>query len=175
MAVLRTRRTRARLVQQMGVNVMSHDNCDLIPLGGLLHDIGKFRERTFDPLPTWAEPLRREARYNHEPFSALFVEEWLTGWPSDLHSLRRLVLKHHNPELPDEHLVSLADRLSANERAEAEGDEEGARGRVDSTLRTVLSRVELDGHRAEAPEYNDLYALSLHRHVLFPTRDATGS
>lgn len=150
---------------------MTHDDCELVTLGGLLHDIGKFRERTFEPLPTWAESFRREARYNHEPFSALFVAEWLTGWPFDLHSLRRLVLKHHNPELPDERLVSLADRLSANERAEAEGDEEGARGRAESTLRAILSRV----HGADTPMYNDLHPLSLDRHILFPTREATGS
>ena len=150
---------------------MPHDNFDLESLGGLLHDIGKFRERTFEPLPTWAEPSRHAARYNHEPFSALFVEEWLTGWPFDLHSLRRLVLKHHNPELPDERLVSLADRLSANERAEAEGDEEGARGRAESTLRAMLSRVQ----GAATPMYNALHPLSLERHILFPMREATGS
>ncbi|HEY7490928.1 MAG TPA: HD domain-containing protein, partial [Candidatus Tectomicrobia bacterium] len=150
---------------------MPHDNVDLESLGGLLHDIGKFRERTFEPLPTWAESLRPEARYNHEPFSALFVEEALPGWPFDLHSLRRLVLKHHNPELPDERLVSLADRLSANERAEAEGDEEGARGRAESALRAILSRV----HGAATPMYNELRPLSLERHVLFPRREVTGS
>jgi len=154
---------------------MPHDNIELTPLGGLLHDIGKFRERTFEPLPTWAESLRHEARYNHEPFSALFVDEWLTAWPCDLHSLQRLVLKHHNPELPDERLVSLADRLSANERAEARGDAEGARGRAESALCTVLSRIEVDGHRAETQMYNELRSLSLDQHVVFPRRAATGS
>jgi len=150
---------------------MPHDNIELTPLGGLLHDIGKFRERTFEPLPTWAESWQHEARYNHEPFSALFVDEWLTGWPCDLHSLRRLVLKHHNPELPDERLVSLADRLSANERAEAEGDKEGARGRAESTLRAILSRVQ----GAATPMYNALNPLALERHSLFPRREVTGS
>lgn len=154
---------------------MPHDHCDVISLGGLLHDIGKFRERTFVSLPAWAEPFRREARYNHEPFSALFVEEWLTGWPHDLHSLRRLVLKHHNPELPDERLVSLADRLSANERAEARGDVEGARGRAESSLCTVLSRITMGTHRAEAQRYHALRSLSLDQEGVFPMPTATGS
>lgn len=146
-----------------------------IVLGALLHDIGKFRERTFEPLPEWAGGYRREAKYNHEPFSALFVEEWMSHWPTDLHSLRRLVLKHHNPSLPDEQLVSLADRLSANERAEAEGDEEGARGRAESTLRTTLSRVELNGRQADEPLYHKLLKLSLDRDVLMPDKDVQGS
>lgn len=105
-------------------------------LGALVHDIGKFRERTFEPLPTWAESFSREAKYSHEPFSGLFVEESLGQWSTDFHALRRVVLKHHNPSLSDEQMVSLADRLSANERAEAEDDTEGARGRAESTLRT---------------------------------------
>jgi CRISPR-associated protein Csm1 len=154
---------------------MPHNDEELLTLGALLHDIGKFRERTFDPLPSWADYFRHEARYSHEAYSALFVEEWLGQWPTDLHSLRRLVLKHHNPSLPDEQLVSLADRLSANERAEAEGNEEGARGRAESTLRTVLSRVELDGRHSDAPMYHRLVALSLERQALFPEQDVTGT
>lgn len=71
-------------------------------LGALLHDIGKFRERTFDPLPAWAVGYRAEAKYSHEPFSAVFVDDFMTGWTDDQHTLRRLVLKHHNPSLPDE-------------------------------------------------------------------------
>ncbi|MGQ4808490.1 CRISPR system single-strand-specific deoxyribonuclease Cas10/Csm1 (subtype III-A) [Candidatus Entotheonellaceae bacterium PAL068K] len=144
-------------------------------LGALLHDIGKFRERTSESLPAWAQPFQPEAKYSHEPFSALFVEEWLGHWPQDLHTLRRLVLKHHNPDLPDEQVVSLADRLSANERAEAENNTEGARGRADSTLRTVLSRVELNGRGRDVPVYQQLCALSLGREVLFPDPEACGS
>ncbi len=144
-------------------------------LAALLHDIGKFRERTFDPLPAWAVGYRAEAKYNHEPFSAVFVDDFMGGWTGDQHTLRRLVLKHHNPSLPDELLVSLADRLSANERAEMEGDEEGARGRAESVLRAVLSRVKLDGREADAHLYYELTALSLNRRELIPSREVSGS
>jgi CRISPR-associated protein Csm1 len=144
-------------------------------LGALVHDIGKFRERTFDPLPTWADSFSREARYSHEPFSALFVEESLGQWSTDFHALGRVVLKHHNPSLPDEQLVSLADRLSANERAEAEDDTEGARGRADSALRTVLSCVESGGRRRDSARYHQLASLSFEREVLFPTPETSGS
>lgn len=144
-------------------------------LAALLHDIGKFHERTLHPLPAWASSYRREAKYTHEPFSALFVDDFLGGWTNDLHTLRRLVLKHHNPSLPDELLVSLADRLSANERAEAEGDTEGARGRAESVLRTVLSRVLLRERQADTPLYHDLGALSLEQQGFMPRRDVSGS
>lgn len=142
-------------------------------LASLLHDVGKFRERTFEPLPSWAYGYRAEAKYSHEPFSALFVDDSMTGWTSDMQTLRRLVLKHHNPSLPDELLVALADRLSANERAEAEGDEEGARGRAESVLRTVLSRLE--GRKTDAALYHGLVALSLEQQTLIPGKEVSGS
>ena len=144
-------------------------------LGALVHDIGKFRERTFEPLPTWADSFSREAKYSHEPFSALFVEESLRQWSTDFHALRRVVLKHHAPSLPDEQLVSLADRLSANERAEAEDDTEGARGRAESTLRTVLSRVPIGQGERDKPMYHRLCDLNFSREVLFPEPQPAGS
>lgn len=152
---------------------MSTSEEQILWLAALLHDIGKFRERTFEPLPSWAYGYRAEAKYNHEPFSALFVDDSMAGWTGDVQTLRRLVLKHHNPSLPDELLVALADRLSANERAEAEGDEEGARGRAESVLRTVLSRLE--GRKADAALYHGLVALSLDQQTLIPGREVSGS
>ncbi|MCS6927341.1 MAG: type III-A CRISPR-associated protein Cas10/Csm1, partial [Candidatus Binatia bacterium] len=154
---------------------MTFSEAQVTWLAALLHDIGKFHERTLRPLPSWASSYRNEAKYSHEPFSALFVDDFLGSWTGDIHTLRRLVLKHHTPSLPDELLVALADRLSANERAEAEGDVEGARGRAESVLRTVLSRVELTQQRGDAPLYHDLVALSLNREVLFPKRTVSGS
>lgn len=154
---------------------MTQYDFETLTLGALLHDIGKFRERTFEPLPSWAEPFRPEAKYSHEPCSALFVDEWMSRWPSDLHALGRVVLKHHNPSLPDEQVVSLADRLSANERAEAEGDEAGARGRAETVLRTVLSRLELNGRQGSAAMYNRLLPLSLNPEAFLPAADASSS
>ncbi|HXF06608.1 MAG TPA: type III-A CRISPR-associated protein Cas10/Csm1 [Blastocatellia bacterium] len=149
------------------------DRHNPVILAALLHDIGKFGERTAEPLPVWAEPFHHEARYTHEPYSAVFVEEQLGRWPLDMTTVRRLVLKHHAPSLPDELLVSLADRLSAYERAEAEGDREGARGRAETALRTVFSR--LLGVSADGARYHELADLSLDRRALFPRPDAVGS
>ena len=155
--------------------MMSQFGLDPRVLGALLHDIGKFRERTSEPLPSWAEHYPRAAKYSHEPFSALFVEDYLGRWSADRHALSRVVLKHHNPSLPDEQVVSLADRLSANERAEAEDDIPGARGRADSTLHAALSRVTLDNRACDQPMYYRLGELSFSRDALFPTPEASGS
>ena len=59
---------------------MSTSEEQILWLAALLHDIGKFRERTFEPLPSWAYGYRAEAKYNHEPFSALFVDDSMAGW-----------------------------------------------------------------------------------------------
>ncbi|GBC81426.1 CRISPR-associated protein Cas10/Csm1 [bacterium HR10] len=146
---------------------------EAVILGALLHDIGKFGERTFEPLPEWAEASRHEAKYSHEPYSAVFVREHFGRWPTDVTTVRRLVLTHHVPSLPDELLVSLADRLSAYERAEAEGDAEGARGRAETVSRTVFSRV--FGLGPEAARYHELVELSLDHSAIFPRPDAVGS
>ena len=146
---------------------------EAVILGALLHDIGKFGERTGEPLPAWAVGYRQEARYSHEPYSAVFVQEHLGRWPADVTTVRRLVLTHHVPSLPDELLVSLADRLSAYERAEAEGDADGARGRAETAIRTVFSRLFDLG--PEAARYHELVELSLERSAVFPRPDAVGS
>ena len=48
-------------------HLMERFGVDWRILGALVHDIGKFRERTFDPLPAWADSFSREAKYSHEP------------------------------------------------------------------------------------------------------------
>jgi CRISPR-associated protein Csm1 len=148
------------------------DNEPII-LGAALHDIGKFRERTFEPVPDWAAVYSHQAIYSHEPHSALFVTEHLRHWPVDVETVRRLVLMHHVPSRRDELLVSLADQLSAYERAEAEGDREGARGRAETALQTVFSR--LFGTEDHAAHYHEICELSFDHRALFPRPDAVGS
>jgi len=144
-----------------------------IILGALLHDIGKFRERTFEPVPEEATVYSHQATYSHEPHSALFVDEHLNHWPVDVATVRRLVLRHHAPSRHDELVVSLADRLSAYERAEAEGDREGARGRPETALRAVFSR--LSGAGGDAAQYHEICELSFDSRAVFPRPDAVGS
>jgi CRISPR-associated protein Csm1 len=154
---------------------MKTPSADVVWLAALLHDIGKFRERTFEPLPSWAVSYEPEAKYSHEPYGALFVDELGDGWTDDKHTLRRAVLKHHQPEYYAEQLVAIADRLSAGERAEADDDHEGARGRAETVLQSATTELNLNGRRADGPRYYPLEALRFKREVLLPSVEHRGS
>jgi len=112
----------------------------IIWLAALLHDIGKFIERI--PNPSKPKTSYSETKYTHEPFSAHFVD---TCWDisiEDKNLLRTLILKHHAPSTLEEMLITLADRLSSNEREEANKDIPGGRGREDTVLLSTFSTLE---------------------------------
>jgi CRISPR-associated protein Csm1 len=143
-----------------------------VVVAALLHDIGKFSERAGEELPEALAHYRGEAEFSHEPFSASFADEFANDLSDNPQTVSRIVLKHHSPSSRDELIVSIADRLSAFEPAEADNDKEGARGRADSALRTVLSRLASAKH----PLFNRLASLSFdQRDILFPTPAAPGS
>lgn len=138
----------------------------------LLHDIGKFSERAGEELPEALADYRREAEFSHESFSVSFAEEFAHDLSDNSQTVSRIVLKHHSPSSRDELIVSIADRLSAYEPAEADNDKEGARGRAEGALRTVLSGLT----SAERSLFNRLASLSFdQRDILFPTSEASGS
>ncbi len=140
-------------------------------LAALLHDIGKFWERTSQLAPP--KTVYHEARYSHEPFSAYFVDVYGKEWTKDPSTLRSMVLRHHAPLNRDEILISLADRLSSGERSEVDEDEEGAKGKSSSLIRAILSCVE--GANKSSTLYQPLSPLNLSRETLFPQRDITCS
>nr|BAL57700.1 CRISPR-associated protein, Csm1 family [uncultured Acetothermia bacterium]BAL59384.1 CRISPR-associated protein Csm1 family [Candidatus Acetothermum autotrophicum] len=83
----------------------------------LLHDIGKFRERAL------GAKHDRQARYTHEAHSQEFVLGLKSFVMNDplWQALKSAVLRHHDPQYHDELLISAADIIAADERAEAEG------------------------------------------------------
>jgi CRISPR-associated protein Csm1 len=140
---------------------------DSLWLATLLHDIGKFWENV-EPAPTdLPRDYRQQARYSHEPYSAWFLHRFASNFTDDLQVTEQVILKHHAPTLPDEILVQIADWLASYERAEAQGDEEGARGKRDTLLRSILTRL----HREPTPpaQYHALRPLRFDRDTLFPS------
>lgn len=137
-------------------------------LSALLHDIGKFWENT--PPADVPNELRTAQRYQHEAYSAWFVRKYLSAWTNDLQAVEQMVVKHHQASLPDELLVQIADWLASYERVQAVGGEAGGKGKRDTLLRSILSRVQ------SAPEglhlYHPLGSLKIDRHTLFPQEES---
>ncbi|MEO0072805.1 MAG: HD domain-containing protein, partial [candidate division WOR-3 bacterium] len=111
---------------------------DLVILGALLHDIGKFSQRA--GIRCTAYEHFGEDDYGkhgaHSKWSAHFIEEYL---PNDYHKTASLVLYHHSPTPKKDELTKIietADRLSASERIQIEiGDPQKTR------LLPILARI----------------------------------
>ncbi len=124
----------------------------------LLHDIGKFCERAL------GEKRDPGARYTHEAHS----HEFALGLRSFLEdeTLRRelgnALLRHHNPQYRDELIISAADIIAADERAESEGHPE-ATTKYTAPLQSILPRL-FDGSQRL---YFSLKPLALDRETIF--------
>jgi len=106
-----------------------------IALAALLHDIGKFWQRTGQP-PLEYEGFTEEdygPHGAHAKWSAAFVSKYI---PLEWHKGLSPVLYHHKPQDYLSKLIALADWLSAGER-----EEEPSQG--PSLLRSVFDRLRL--------------------------------
>ena len=139
---------------------------EILWLGALLHDIGKFWERANDPVAN-ADAGRYPARYSHESFSALFVDTFNHLFPDEptLNHVRSLVQNHHNPTWADEMKLSVADRLSSEERMEAE--DEGGIGKSTTPLCSIFSNLRINEERIENRLYHRLRRLRFDRETIF--------
>ncbi|MDW8208312.1 MAG: type III-A CRISPR-associated protein Cas10/Csm1 [Chloroherpetonaceae bacterium] len=140
-----------------------------LALGALLHDIGKFRERAGLPAPT----VPPGARYSHEPHSYAFVQQFQHLF-SDPQRIGDLVLKHHAPELPDEQVIAIGDRLAANERVDWEKEEAQAEPRGRSNRRLLAPFPRLFDQTLPQERAFALQPLSLERSILFPGNHTSG-
>jgi CRISPR-associated protein Csm1 len=130
-------------------------------LAGLLHDVGKFAQRTaLGSSRIWDEDARREYKYEHAVFSGDFVERYL---PAPFKPLSPPAY-HHAPKSDFDRLIQRADSLSAGER-------EPERGRHPKRLRSIFTRLSLGSQAANGqPRYHALQSLRLEQGVLFPTQ-----
>ncbi len=145
---------------------------DALWLAALLHDIGKVIEvaQPSTPLPSqW----RATARYDHEAFSAYFVQHHASRFTSDLQATLQMTLKHHDATLRDEIVVQLADWLASYEREEAEGDQLAGKGKAHTRLCSILTRLERQP--APQPIYHPLRPLEITHNALFPQQNVPTS
>ena len=127
-----------------------------IILAALLHDIGKFWQRTGQPPPGYEGFTEEDYGPHgaHAKWSAAFVSEYI---PPEWREGLSPVLYHHKPQDYLSKLIALADWLSAGEREEEEPSQ-----RL-SLLRSVFDRLSLmdpNGKPIPAPEEEFYYPLA---------------
>lgn len=138
-----------------------NDNVIVAALAGLLHDVGKFAQRTaMRPTRLWNEEAEREYKYEHALFSGDFVERYL---PRAFKPLSPPAY-HHAPQSDFDRLIQRADALSAGER-------DPERDKHPKQLQSIFTRLSLSANAAmPKPHYHTLEALRLDKDVLFPVQ-----
>ncbi len=140
---------------------------DAIILGALLHDIGKFYQRT-GLSPEGYEDFTEEdygKHGAHAKWSASFISKYL---PGKFKEAGGYALYHHKPQNDLQRIVTEADHLSAEERIEGKGDPRKAR------LASIFDKVYLKKNRNDTGKripqgYKyPLTFLSLSQEALFP-------
>jgi len=141
-----------------------------IALAGLLHDIGKFIERTGEEIPDdyiannqFLYQHKYEGRYSHKHalYTAYFIETFRDYFPKELidHSsheisLINLAAKHHNPNSIEQKIIQEADYLSSGiERKEFEEANESVRKAFEIPLFPILEDISItENWRENKPE-----------------------
>lgn len=139
-----------------------------IATAALLHDIGKFWQRTRQEPPySVEEDGHFGIDYKHALWTGRFVEEYVGD--SEIAGWARM---HHDPDSRESFIISLADWLSSSERSRDPAQE---RGRPEAALLVnILSKIAPPGSESDAPETTHF---PLARHADFagafmPSKDA---
>ncbi len=150
---------------------------EFLVMAALLHDIGKFRQRTGLPLNTEDENLKSACLplYNgnyshyHVLHSGKFIREILGERWEDTENL---VLYHHQPNALPHHprsakIIALADRLSSGERHGKEEGDKAGNPRKDPLI-SVFSKLLIDNKPSGKAAYFPLKRLQQDMEPCFP-------
>ena len=156
----------------------------MLVLGALLHDIGKFAQRARRPYSKeMQETYLKNSGYWHTLYSDYFIENDLPLPPhleSDRGKIARIASTHHRPDEENlsEMAIALGDRLSAGtDRIEYHETEDSA-GFRESRLLSIFDEIELVNHNFEEPGnwYHKLVPLETESDAIFPVESSsTGS
>ncbi len=134
-----------------------------LQLAALLHDIGKFRQRTIATPPF----------HPHERHGWEFVTEDFRGFFHPCgDDLGDAILNHHNFSRQTKEIekqVTLADRLSAKERETEQRDQEKP---SHAALVSIMSRLQIPDTQPTELRY-DLNRLDSRRDAIFPTENGS--
>ncbi|MBW2037786.1 MAG: type III-A CRISPR-associated protein Cas10/Csm1 [Deltaproteobacteria bacterium] len=147
-------------------------------LGALLHDIGKFFQRTGLKVPGRAAERENElcptykGRYSHRHslYTAAFFDSNILPVPEVIRidQVARVAENHHRPEAPDEWIIAEADRLSSGmDRLERDSEDEIGqqnyrKERLNSIFEGIFPKTKTGNWK------HDLSRLSLDKALLFP-------
>jgi len=122
------------------------DDRIFLALAGLLHDIGKFRQRAF-----WNEERRPHDEQGAEWVARRLAPAWTFLPPEDRRRLVEAIRDHHgSPYDRDAMAVIVADRLASGERAPREDEEPGDPARA--PLRSLMAALHLSDLERPAPD-----------------------
>src|SRR5438094_186983 len=141
------------------------NEAERVLVAGLLHDIGQFWQRTGERHGPSYDRLSESdygPRGEHAKWSADVVERFL---PEDWRPAAAVVLSHHRPTDRATKLVAVADWLSSGERDD-EANEAEARP---AQLRSLFSRITLEGAERSQPGYYGLRPLGVSGDAIFPS------
>lgn len=145
---------------------------DSFYIGALMHDIGKFLERSKDYQidRDWS----KITKYGHPKYSAQFFKNNLGEHPLCTNEALNLALFHHESDLEDQYckLVQIADRLSPAERQKYK-QVENVQAYYESPLVSIFTRL----HRQKSQSNDDklnfylpLEQLCLDKDKIFPSK-----
>lgn len=132
---------------------------------GLLHDIGKFAIRAaVGASRIWDDLASKEFGHKHALLTDDFIEKSVPSrWKTDL---RRAAAQHHRPQNRLDYCVTLADHLSAGERADPTDDSRAAQP---MQMVSIFSSLEIEGEgKLSEDVYLPLAELEIKEDVLFP-------
>lgn len=135
-------------------------------LAALLHDIGKFWQRTGErhsPDYDIFTPKDYGEHGAHAKWSADFIERYV---PKEWHASASSVLYHHNPQDRLSKIVSIADHLSASERERDPSSEIWQ-------LQSIFTRIRLGEDKPSSPQdyYCHLNPLNIEDRTIFPSQE----
>lgn len=155
-----------------------------ISLAGLLHDIGKFFERSDSRnqslLSIETKRLKESLRYSHAMYTSQFFEDSTGIIPFDLSqsysaqptdNIKGLASYHHNPGTALQKIISIADWCSSGMDREEYDQAEAEWGKKKTKLSPVFEEINLGNSLFEDFRYRyELNKMETVKEILFPKK-----
>lgn len=154
---------------------MNLNQSQVITLAALLHDVGKFFERTSptDQIPEWSN-----YKYSHAYWTSRFFEDYQNLFPFNINqsltddpldNLKGIAAYHHNPGTNYQRIISFADQLAAGAERELSQEDyvEGERKRK-ILLEQIFNQINLTSDPYDRKFYYDLNLFDPLTDKIFP-------